>query len=51
MLTDCSRLQEHAESQQHTMTDQMNYHDILSTGILYEGEHLVDGLEPMRLTT
>eukprot|EP01045_Picozoa_sp_COSAG04_P012580 COSAG04_NODE_850_length_9869_cov_13.527636_9_plen_273_part_00 len=44
-------MHEHAESQQHTMRDEMDYQDILSTGILYEGEHLIDGLEPMRLMT
>jgi hypothetical protein len=44
-------MHDHANSQQHTMTDKMDYHDILSTGILYEGEYIVDGLEPMRLTT
>ena len=41
----------HAESQQHTMTDEMDYQDILGQGIMYEGEHLVEGLEPMRLMT
>lgn len=41
----------HAESQQHTMTDDMDYRDILTSGILYEGEFLVDGLDPMRLAT
>ena len=41
----------HAESQQHTMTDDMDYRDILKSGILYEGEFLVDGLDPMRLAT
>lgn len=44
-------MHEHAESQQHTMTDEMDYRDILGQGILYEGEHLVDGLDPMRLAT
>ena len=44
-------MHEHAESQQHTMRDEMDYQEILSTGILYEGEHLIDGLEPMRLMT
>ena len=39
-------MHEHAESQQHTMRDEMDYQEILSTGILYEGEHLIDGLEP-----
>lgn len=44
-------MHDHAESQQHTMTDEMDYRDILGQGILYEGEYLVDGLDPMRLAT
>ena len=44
-------MHQHAESQQHTMTDEMDYQDILGQGIMYEGEHLVEGLEPMRLLT
>eukprot|EP01051_Picozoa_sp_SAG22_P021062 SAG22_NODE_4500_length_1250_cov_1.026933_1_plen_284_part_10 len=44
-------MHEHASEQQHLMTDQMSYEDILGQGILYPGEFLIDGLEPMRLKT